>query len=154
MCCAKGDRYLRMAKEQNPQEGLPRRVVRPFEINWHRTLHGALLDAELLADVYLATTRGQESPMMALDDEAGRLGDETASAALSSGRRQNIASDELGTAGTRRAGRNRQVQQGTVPGWRRSRLRQPRALKAARRVATSAIASEAVSPGDLMCRRG
>ena len=29
--------------------------------NAHRTLHGALLDAELLADVYLAMTRGQES---------------------------------------------------------------------------------------------
>jgi DNA polymerase-3 subunit epsilon len=29
--------------------------------NAHRTLHGALLDAQLLADVYLAMTRGQES---------------------------------------------------------------------------------------------
>jgi len=29
--------------------------------NAHRTLHGARLDAELLADVYLAMTRGQES---------------------------------------------------------------------------------------------
>jgi DNA polymerase-3 subunit epsilon len=29
--------------------------------NAHRTLHGALLDARLLADVYLAMTRGQES---------------------------------------------------------------------------------------------
>lgn len=29
--------------------------------NSHRTLHGALLDAELLAEVYLAMTRGQES---------------------------------------------------------------------------------------------
>lgn len=29
--------------------------------NAHRTLHGALLDAELLAEVYLAMTRGQES---------------------------------------------------------------------------------------------
>ena len=28
--------------------------------NEHRTLHGALLDAELLAEVYLAMTRGQE----------------------------------------------------------------------------------------------
>ena len=33
-----------------------------FEIdNTHRTLHGALLDAELLAEVYLAMTRGQET---------------------------------------------------------------------------------------------
>jgi DNA polymerase-3 subunit epsilon len=29
--------------------------------NAHRTLHGALLDAELLAEVYLAMTRGQNS---------------------------------------------------------------------------------------------
>lgn len=29
--------------------------------NSHRTLHGALLDAQLLADVYLAMTRGQDS---------------------------------------------------------------------------------------------
>jgi DNA polymerase-3 subunit epsilon len=29
--------------------------------NAHRTLHGALLDAELLAEVYLAMTRGQET---------------------------------------------------------------------------------------------
>lgn len=29
--------------------------------NTHRTLHGALLDAELLAEVYLAMTRGQNS---------------------------------------------------------------------------------------------
>src|SRR6201996_4507148 len=33
-----------------------------FDIsNAHRTLHGALLDSELLAEVYLAMTRGQES---------------------------------------------------------------------------------------------
>jgi DNA polymerase-3 subunit epsilon len=35
--------------------------------NSGRQLHGALLDAELLADVYLAMTRGQESLMMELD---------------------------------------------------------------------------------------
>ena len=29
--------------------------------NAHRTLHGALLDAQLLSEVYLAMTRGQES---------------------------------------------------------------------------------------------
>ncbi len=33
--------------------------------NAHRTLHGALLDAGLLADVYLAMTRGQDSLMIA-----------------------------------------------------------------------------------------
>ena len=39
--------------------------------NAHRALHGALLDAELLAEVYLAMTRGQNSLSMDLDDEAG-----------------------------------------------------------------------------------
>ncbi len=33
----------------------------------HRTLHGALLDAELLADFYLAMTRGQESLAISMD---------------------------------------------------------------------------------------
>jgi DNA polymerase-3 subunit epsilon len=35
--------------------------------NSHRTLHGALLDAELLAEVYLAMTRGQESLAIELE---------------------------------------------------------------------------------------
>ncbi len=35
--------------------------------NSKRTLHGALLDAELLGEVYLAMTRGQESLIMDLD---------------------------------------------------------------------------------------
>ncbi|HZX25994.1 MAG TPA: DNA polymerase III subunit epsilon [Telluria sp.] len=38
--------------------------------NAHRKLHGALLDAELLADVYLAMTRGQNSLTMDVDVEA------------------------------------------------------------------------------------
>lgn len=45
-----------------------------YEIsNAHRTLHGALLDAELLAEVYLAMTRGQNSLTMDLggEDEEG-----------------------------------------------------------------------------------
>lgn len=37
--------------------------------NDHRVLHGALLDARLLADVYLAMTRGQESLAIGDDDE-------------------------------------------------------------------------------------
>jgi DNA polymerase-3 subunit epsilon len=35
--------------------------------NSGRTLHGALLDAELLAEVYLAMTRGQETLLMELE---------------------------------------------------------------------------------------
>jgi DNA polymerase III subunit epsilon len=43
--------------------------------NAHRTLHGALLDSELLAEVYLAMTRGQESLVI---DMLGDGGEETA----------------------------------------------------------------------------
>lgn len=46
--------------------------------NAHRTLHGALLDAELLAEVYLAMTRGQESLVI---DMLGEHTTETANAA-------------------------------------------------------------------------
>jgi DNA polymerase III subunit epsilon len=37
--------------------------------NAHRTLHGALMDAELLADVYINLTRGQDALLM--DDSLG-----------------------------------------------------------------------------------
>ncbi len=37
--------------------------------NSHRKLHGALLDAELLADVYLSMTRGQNSLSMDMEEE-------------------------------------------------------------------------------------
>lgn len=39
--------------------------------NAHRKLHGALLDSELLADVYLAMTRGQNMLSMDVEEEAG-----------------------------------------------------------------------------------
>ncbi len=38
--------------------------------NEHRVLHGALLDSELLADVWLAMTRGQESLLMSFGGQA------------------------------------------------------------------------------------
>jgi DNA polymerase-3 subunit epsilon len=45
-----------------------------YEIsNAHRKLHGALLDSELLADVYLAMTRGQNSLTMDVAAEAGSV---------------------------------------------------------------------------------
>lgn len=61
---------LRMAKEQNPgkKASLDALCDRHQIDNGHRTLHGALLDAEILAEVYLAMTRGQESLIMALDE--------------------------------------------------------------------------------------
>ncbi|WP_156895515.1 DNA polymerase III subunit epsilon [Massilia putida] len=39
--------------------------------NAHRKLHGALLDSELLADVYLAMTRGQNTLSMDVEVESG-----------------------------------------------------------------------------------
>lgn len=39
--------------------------------NGHRTLHGALLDAELLAEVYIRMTRGQEALAIDAPDESG-----------------------------------------------------------------------------------
>lgn len=61
---------LKLAKEQNPgkKASLDALCDRHEIANSHRTLHGALLDAELLAEVYLAMTRGQESLMMVLEN--------------------------------------------------------------------------------------
>ncbi len=62
---------LKLAKEQNPgKKASLDALCDRYEIdNAHRELHGALLDAELLAEVYLAMTRGQESLMIGLEDE-------------------------------------------------------------------------------------
>jgi DNA polymerase-3 subunit epsilon len=60
---------LKIAKEMRPgQRNNLDALCKHFGIdNSRRTLHGALLDAELLADVYMAMTRGQESLMIGLD---------------------------------------------------------------------------------------
>ena len=54
---------LELARESFPgkRNGLDALCERFGISNAHRTLHGALLDARLLADVYLAMTRGQET---------------------------------------------------------------------------------------------
>jgi len=54
---------LRMAKDIHPgkKNSLDALCERYQVDNSARTLHGALLDAQLLAEVYLAMTRGQES---------------------------------------------------------------------------------------------
>ncbi len=54
---------LALAKELHPgkRNSLDALCSRYQISNAHRKLHGALLDAELLADVYLAMTRGQNS---------------------------------------------------------------------------------------------
>ena len=78
-CAAVVDTLL-MAREMFPgkRNSLDALCDRFGVSNAHRTLHGALLDAELLAEVYLAMTRGQDSFEIALDagpsssDAAGR----------------------------------------------------------------------------------
>lgn len=66
---------LRMAKEMHPgkKNSLDALCERYQIDNSERTLHGALLDAHLLAEVYLAMTRGQESLVMEV--EAGLASD-------------------------------------------------------------------------------
>ena len=61
--CASVVDTLAMARELHPgkRNSLDSLCERYGVSNAHRTLHGALLDAELLAEVYLAMTRGQES---------------------------------------------------------------------------------------------
>jgi len=60
---------LAMARELHPgkRNALDALCERYGVNNAQRTLHGALLDAQLLAEVYLAMTRGQESLVIELD---------------------------------------------------------------------------------------
>ena len=68
---------LKMAKEQRPgQRNNLDALCRFYGIdNSARTLHGALLDAELLAEVYMAMTRGQESLMMDIAEPVKTAGE-------------------------------------------------------------------------------
>ena len=63
---------LALARELHPgrRNSLDALCERYAVDNAHRTLHGALLDARLLAEVYLAMTRGQESLAMDLETAA------------------------------------------------------------------------------------
>jgi DNA polymerase-3 subunit epsilon len=63
---------LALARELHPgkRNSLDALCERYAVDNAHRTLHGALLDARLLAEVYLAMTRGQDSLAMELDSPA------------------------------------------------------------------------------------
>lgn len=64
---------LVMAKEMFPgkRNGLDALCDRLGVDNSGRTLHGALLDAELLADVYINLTRGQDALVMDMDTPSG-----------------------------------------------------------------------------------
>lgn len=62
---------LVMARQMFPgQRASLDALCKRYEINnSHRTLHGALLDAEILADVYLAMTGGQVSLLLGGEDD-------------------------------------------------------------------------------------
>ena len=79
-CVAKVTDSLMMAKEIFPgkRNSLDALCDRLEVDNSSRTLHGALLDAELLADVYINLTRGQNSLMM----EVGNVSSDSDSVAL------------------------------------------------------------------------
>ena len=68
-CCPTVIDTWKMARELYPgkRNGLDALCDRHEIDNSARTLHGALLDAQLLAEVYLAMTRGQEALLM--DDD-------------------------------------------------------------------------------------
>lgn len=69
---------LALAKEQYPgkRNSLDALCDRMGIDNSNRTLHGALLDAELLADVFIAMTRGQDALMMEAEFESdGQAGE-------------------------------------------------------------------------------
>lgn len=65
--CARITDTLAMARERYPgkRNSLDALCSRLDIDNAHRTLHGALLDAQLLAEVYLAMTSGQADLMLA-----------------------------------------------------------------------------------------
>jgi DNA polymerase-3 subunit epsilon len=74
-CCPSVLDTLRMAKDLHPgkRNSLDVLCERYAVDNSGRTLHGALLDAELLADVYLAMTRGQDSLAIGLEPDSARV---------------------------------------------------------------------------------
>jgi DNA polymerase-3 subunit epsilon len=68
-CCPSVVDTLRMARDLHPgKKNTLDALCERYQIdNSARTLHGALLDAQLLAEVYLAMTRGQESLVMEVE---------------------------------------------------------------------------------------
>ena len=101
---------LKIAKEMRPgQRNNLDALCKHFGIdNSRRTLHGALLDAELLADVYMAMTRGQESLMMVLEkpDQAGMeiIGSNNASILVKLANDEELSAHEEYLAGLTKSG--------------------------------------------------
>ncbi|EKF74903.1 DNA polymerase III subunit epsilon [Alcanivorax hongdengensis A-11-3] len=73
---------LKMARQKHPgQKNNLDALCRRYDVeNGHRELHGALLDAEILADVYLAMTGGQTRLSLSANEDAGEGGGAVAEA--------------------------------------------------------------------------
>jgi DNA polymerase-3 subunit epsilon len=84
--------------------------------NAHRKLHGALLDSELLADVYLAMTRGQNSLTMDVEEETSSDGEALEIVPLGEIIVVAASSDELAEHDTVLAGLDKSVKGNCV--WR------------------------------------
>ncbi|MEH8020227.1 DNA polymerase III subunit epsilon [Rheinheimera metallidurans] len=86
---------LLLAREMHPgQKNNLDALCRRYDINnSHRTLHGALLDAEILADVYLLMTGGQVSLNLANEQDSANTGDNPIAIKRSGGLRVIRASE-------------------------------------------------------------
>lgn len=74
-CCLEITDSLKLAKEIRPgQRNSLDALCRAYGINnSQRSLHGALLDAELLGEVFLAMTRGQEAFLINFTEEKSAI---------------------------------------------------------------------------------
>lgn len=90
--------------------------------NSHRKLHGALLDAELLADVYLSMTRGQNSLGMDIEEEVSEGGASLEPIALADIIFQPASEEELAAHEANLAGLDKAVKGSCI--WRASEAAQ------------------------------
>ncbi len=83
---------LRLARERHPgQRNSLDALCKRYEIdNAHRNLHGALLDAELLADVYLALTGGQSTLVLDSQTLLGQSAETTRIASAKASRQLRV----------------------------------------------------------------
>ena len=116
--CVKVTDSLTLARELHPgkRNSLDALCERYGVSNRHRTLHGALLDAGLLAEVYLAMTRGQDS--LVIDLGGDRATAETAPLDLGRLRVLAASAAEVAAHEALLDGIDRQCEAGAV--WRRA----------------------------------
>ncbi len=93
---------LKLARDKHPgQKNNLDALCRRYDVdNSNRELHGALLDSEILADVYLAMTGGQVSLSLAADTEIAKTDDDSKAATSRPKKRKPLnvimaTSDEL-----------------------------------------------------------